>query len=118
MTALRLWNAKTGSELFVFRGHSDWVRAASFSSDGRRIITANFDGTARRQWDVKTGVEQLSLKDHSDRVRAASISSDGRRIVTRVKMVRLVYGMHRLAFNLTFAPLRRRYAVGCFLPRQ
>ena len=59
MTALRrLWNAKTGSELFVFRV-TQLGEGCQLLVDGRRIITASFDGTARRKI-IKTGIEQLS----------------------------------------------------------
>jgi WD40 repeat protein len=37
----------TGRELAVLRGHEGIVRSAAFSPDGRYIVTASDDGTAR-----------------------------------------------------------------------
>ena len=39
------------AELNQFTGHQDWVRNASFSPDGERIVTASDDNTARL-WDI------------------------------------------------------------------
>jgi WD40 repeat protein len=43
----------------VMAGHRGWVNEATYSSDGRRIVTASNDGTAR-VWDAGTG-RQISL---------------------------------------------------------
>jgi WD40 repeat protein len=55
--------------------------SASFSSDGRRIVTASSDRTARI-WDAASGREIRVLSGHDDGVTSASFSSDGNRIVT------------------------------------
>jgi len=57
------------------------VNGASFSPDGRRIVTASRDKTAR-VWDAANGKEIALLKGHRDSVNGASFSPDGRRIVT------------------------------------
>ncbi|MBV1694395.1 MAG: TIR domain-containing protein [Hyphomicrobiales bacterium] len=62
-------------------GHTGAVVGASFSSDGRRVVTASSDGTAR-VWDAESGQEIALLKAHTSWVRAASFSPDGKRIVT------------------------------------
>jgi WD40 repeat protein len=67
--------------LLALKGHTGSVRAASFSADGTRIVTASSDGTAR-VWDAKSGAEVLTLKGHTSLVTAASFSPDGTRIVT------------------------------------
>src|SRR5436305_10987510 len=43
----RIWDAATGAEIAVLRGHKDQVSAAAFSPDGSRIVTASGDQTAR-----------------------------------------------------------------------
>jgi WD40 repeat protein len=51
--------------------------------DGRRVLTASDDGTARR-WDAGDGCELagLQLAGHDGPVRGAAFSSDGKMIVT------------------------------------
>jgi WD40 repeat protein len=41
----------------VLRGHEDVVKSAAFSEDGRRVVTASSDGTARL-WDAASGQEE------------------------------------------------------------
>jgi WD40 repeat protein len=43
-----------GADLLIFKGHEDRVSSAAFSPDGKRIVTASRDNTAR-VWDADTG---------------------------------------------------------------
>jgi WD40 repeat protein/TPR repeat protein len=54
---------------------------ASFSPDGRRIVTALNDNTAR-VWDATSGRELLRLTGHTDHPWSAVFSPDGKRIAT------------------------------------
>ena len=65
----------------MLEGHAGWIRAAAFSPDGRRIVTASGDGTAR-QWDAASGKALAVLQEHGDVVLSAAFSPDGKRIVT------------------------------------
>src|SRR4029453_10990225 len=60
--------------------HGDDVWWAAWSPDGRRIVTASFDHTARI-WDA-AGVQLAVLSGHGEGVWSAAWSPDGRRIVT------------------------------------
>ncbi|WP_017316567.1 nSTAND1 domain-containing NTPase [Mastigocladopsis repens] len=62
------------------KGHTGSVISASFSSDGKRILTASDDNTAR-VWDI-SGKQLAELKGHTSGVISASFSSDGKRILT------------------------------------
>ena len=63
-------------------GHTRALRAASFSADGRHVVTASDDGTAR-VWDLSGRRPAATvLEGHTDCVLAASFSADGRRVVT------------------------------------
>jgi WD40 repeat protein len=61
--------------------HGSTVESAEFSPDGRRIVTASYDNTARI-WDAATGALLTVLHGHDARVAHAAFSPDGRRVVT------------------------------------
>jgi WD40 repeat protein/serine/threonine protein kinase len=64
--------------------HANAVHSARFSPDGKRIITASGDKTAK-VWDAASGKLLASLVGHLDTVRSARFSPDGKRIVTASK---------------------------------
>ncbi len=51
----------------LLKGHADnsEFTAIDFSPDGKKMVSANSDGTIRL-WDVKSGKEQFKLTQHSD----------------------------------------------------
>jgi WD40 repeat protein len=49
-----LWNAASGELIRRFEGHLGQLYDATFSPDGKRIVTAGTDNTARI-WDAATG---------------------------------------------------------------
>ena len=57
------------------------VASASFSPDGKRVVTASADKTAR-VWDAETGKPVGEPMTHGERVYSASFSPDGKRVVT------------------------------------
>lgn len=61
--------------------HADMVTSARFSPDGRFILTASQDQTARL-WDTRTGSLQRELKGPSNLLSTAEFSPDGRFILT------------------------------------
>jgi len=65
----------------VLKGHTGAVRSATFSPDGKRVVTASYDQTARL-WDAETGKEMVVLQGHTDAVTRAEFSPDGKRVVT------------------------------------
>ncbi|HEY0797789.1 MAG TPA: serine/threonine-protein kinase, partial [Candidatus Baltobacteraceae bacterium] len=69
------------AQVSIISGHTDRVIGAGFSPDGRRIVTASYDRSARI-WDAETGQELLQLKGHTEPVLSAAFSPDGRYIVT------------------------------------
>jgi WD40 repeat protein len=77
----RVWEAATGKEVAVLRGHTDELRHVAFSPDGRRVLTAGMDPVPR-VWDPATGKEILALKGHEASVAVALFSPDGRHILT------------------------------------
>jgi len=65
----------------VLQGHNSLVLAATFSSNGRWLLTASADQTAR-VWDVATGGELATLQGHEAPIISAVFSSDGTRALT------------------------------------
>lgn len=65
----------------VLHGHGQRVNQACFSPDGKRIITAGFDGTARI-WDAETGRLLKILSGHADKVTSAAFNADGSYVAT------------------------------------
>jgi WD40 repeat protein len=65
----------------VIRGHTDSVRSAAFSPDGKLIVTGSFDHTAR-VWDASTGESLRELRGHTNKVNSAAFSPDGKFVVT------------------------------------
>ena len=66
-----------------FKGHTGWVTSAVFSLDGKQILTASNDNTAKL-WDLQ-GNLLTEFKGHTDDVNSAVFSPDGKRIVTASK---------------------------------
>jgi KaiC/GvpD/RAD55 family RecA-like ATPase len=64
----------------TLHGHTSSVNLAAYSPDGRWIVTAGEDRTAR-VWEAKSGQQMMVLK-HPDRVNSAAYSPNGRWIVT------------------------------------
>jgi WD40 repeat protein len=88
-----VWDAETGTLLAILTGHTGRVNDASFSADGKRIITFSQDDTAR-VWNAESGMLLGTLTGHSDQVYKAAISPNGKRIVTAGadNMVRVYLG--------------------------
>jgi WD40 repeat protein len=80
-TTLVLWNAESGVLTARFEGFLGPVYSAEFSPDGKHILTAGADNTARI-WDVQTRKMMAVLKGHSGSVFHAEFSPDGQRVVT------------------------------------
>jgi WD40 repeat protein len=61
--------------------HADRVWSVVFSPDGRRVLTASRDHTAR-VWDARLGLPLSDWLRHGDDVRSAQWSPDGERVLT------------------------------------
>jgi len=73
-------NAFPKAPLCSFR-HNASLLTASFSPDGRRVVTASEDHTAR-VWEAATGKAVGQLLRHDGRVNSAVFSPDGKWVVT------------------------------------
>jgi WD40 repeat protein len=78
---VRIWDARTGRMITLFRAHTDWINALAFRADGAVLLSASDDGTARL-WDTRSGTLLKELRGHTDAVRAARFAAGGRLAVT------------------------------------
>ena len=81
--ALSLLHAITARPIprSVLEGHEEAVLGAQFSPDGRRLVTASWDGTAR-VWPIDGRGQAVVLRGHSGGVIQAAFSPDGQRVAT------------------------------------
>ena len=77
----RLWDAATGQQVRVFKGHTAPIVAVAISSDGRFVLTGSEDKTSRL-WDAATGEQIRVFKGHTERVTSVAISPDSRDVLT------------------------------------
>ncbi len=66
--------------LGIFK-HEGSVEVVRYSPDGRRILSASYDHTAR-VWNAEDGRLLATLQGHTDNIEDASFSPDGKYIVT------------------------------------
>ena len=74
-------DARTGEPVTQPLEHQGALTAAAFRADGKLIVTASGDGSAR-VWDATTGQLLLPALEHGRPVVAASFSADGTRLLT------------------------------------
>jgi WD40 repeat protein len=77
---LLLINLQTGKEILRLKGHSSSIKAASFSADGKMIITGSHDQTARL-WDAFTGKLLQELSGKSSQVKFAAFGKTDDEII-------------------------------------
>lgn len=116
----RLWDRKTRRETIRFSPHGS-VASVHFSPDGRKIVTASWDNTARI-WNADTGLAELKLEGgHSQYVNDALFSPDGSKVLTAsddktaclwdaktAKVLRTFEGHEQRVRSAVFSPDGRR----------
>jgi len=79
---ITVYNIKSGRpNLVLRRRHKQRITAVSMSNNGRYIISASEDETARL-WDAKSGSQFGVIRGHKDCVTCVAFSPDGARIAT------------------------------------
>jgi WD40 repeat protein/serine/threonine protein kinase len=77
---LKVRDADSGRELTTLRGHKGNVLSATFSPDGKRIVSSS-DRTIR-VWDANSGSELITITGHGEAINSVAFSPDGKRIVS------------------------------------
>lgn len=79
-----VWDVQLTNRLFELEGHTHILSSLDFSHDGKRILTASYDGTARL-WDGLDGTEMAVFGGHRDEVHLAVFSDEEKSVVTASK---------------------------------
>jgi WD40 repeat protein len=120
--SVKVWDARTGQEVFTFQGHSDGVSGVVFSPDGLRLASTSRDLTTKI-WDAGTGQVACTIR-HDDRVQGLAFSPNGRFLATggyynqtvwlwdaqSGQKVRTFKGLTGLVNGVAFSPDGRRLA--------
>jgi WD40 repeat protein len=69
-------------QLKISTGHSDYVEFATYSPDGKTILTTSADNTAKL-WDSRTGQLLHTFIGHTKWVSFACYSPNGKTIITK-----------------------------------
>lgn len=78
---IRLREAASGKRVRDIQGHTDWIRSAQFSSDGKMIVAGSNSGTVTA-WNLFNGQEPRALTGHAKWVGSIALSQDGRTLVS------------------------------------
>ena len=110
---VRVWRAADGVPVQTFRGHTQFIYHVEFSPDGRRLVSASKDRTARI-WTL--GRSDAVVIEHSKPVNDARFSPDGAFVATAgwdgiVKVVPVTGGAERVlpvgrgrVYSVAFGP--------------
>ena len=112
MTA-RIYEAETGSPLFVLVGHDDWVRSGRFTGGvGSSIVTSSSDGTVRL-WDAVFQPVTDELAGVGAPVVSLAYGEDGRlHVGTADRRIHLLDPATGEELDVETGPVRARRVVG------
>jgi WD40 repeat protein len=72
---------ETNGLLRDFGGHGDRVNGVAISADGKRALSASWDGTLR-YWDLGNGELIRKIQGHKNAIMSVGLSADGKRALT------------------------------------
>jgi WD40 repeat protein len=76
-----VWTIGRPGPPVVLKGQSETIGSATFSDDGRRVITTV--GVRNAQiWPLEGRVPPVLLRGHADSIKSASFSPDGSKVLT------------------------------------
>jgi WD40 repeat protein/serine/threonine protein kinase len=96
-----VWNAMTGQEVVVLKGHKGGITSLAFSPDRQRLATSGWDLSVKI-WDITTEQELLTLKAREFEI--PRTDSAGRQ-----ELIRMIVN-HAPARSMAFSPDGQRLA--------
>jgi WD40 repeat protein len=92
-TTVRVWEVASGLEVGRFIGHTEHVLCATFTPNGRQVLSGGGGGVENgkwtpgrdfvlRLWDVETGREIRTFSHHTGMVQGVAFLDEGRRILS------------------------------------
>ncbi len=78
---IAVFDAKSGKQTAICKGHAAGFSGFIFSPDSSRLVTVSEDRTAR-VWDAATGALLATCRGHASKLIGAAFSPDGSRLVT------------------------------------
>lgn len=84
--AIRMFDVVEGKDVGRLQGHTSVVYRVAFSADGRRLVSASHDRTAR-VWEIDGGTLVQTFSGHGFPVAAAVFMPDGRRVASAAYFV-------------------------------
>jgi predicted NACHT family NTPase len=121
---VRFWEATSGREILVCKGHKGVVTEVTFSPSGEMLASSSYDQTVRL-WDVHTGQCLQVLQGHSETVFSVSFNSSGERLasgsfdktvrlwnIRTGECLRVLQGHTSLVKSVAFSPDGERLASG------
>jgi len=92
--SILIWDARTGKQLAVLKGHSRPIKAVAFTPDSKRLLSSSFEISGQtgltRVWEAETGRLDVTVPEGGSTIR---ISADGRNVAVVVRDQIRVYNI-------------------------
>jgi WD40 repeat protein len=92
---VKIWDLRTGTDLFTFCEHYARVNCVTVSSDGRQVVSVSSsrysENTTLKLWDVESGFVRRSFPTDDDFINAVALTPDGKRALTASGLSRMVF---------------------------
>lgn len=82
---IRLWHWRTGEQVQILQGHTDWVWSVAFhpqSTVNQRLVASGGADNSVRLWEAQSGQLLQTLQGHTNWVRAVAFSADGATLIS------------------------------------
>src|SRR5579883_329884 len=77
---IKIWNARTGQELYTITGHRHRIAFMAISPDGKTLASGGDDHEVKL-WDVRTGQEVASFEAQWGRLSCLVFTPDGKTLI-------------------------------------